>query len=128
MRIRELLGCGRPCISFEFFPPRDPAGFDQLRATIGSLRELKPTYISVTYGAGGSTRDKTIEVVTHVRRDYGIEAMAHLTCVGASRDEIAHVLKTLADAGVENVLTLRGDPPKGQCAFTPQIGRASCRE
>jgi methylenetetrahydrofolate reductase (NADPH) len=119
MRIRELLGCGRPSISFEFFPPRDDAGFDQLRATIGSLRELKPTYISVTYGAGGSTRDKTIEIVTHIRRDYGIEAMAHLTCVGASRAEIAAVLNTLAEAGVENVLALRGDPPRGQATFTP---------
>lgn len=119
MRIRELLGCGRPSISFEFFPPRDEAGFARVRKTLASLRELQPTYVSVTYGAGGSTRDRTIELVTQIRRDYGIESMAHLTCVGASRDELRAVLQRLRDGGVENVLALRGDPPAGETAFTP---------
>lgn len=119
MRIRELLSCGRPSISFEFFPPKDQAGFDRLRATIASLRDLHPTYVSVTYGAGGSTREKTLEIVSRLRADYGIEAMAHLTCVGASRDELRAVLQTLRDAGVENVLALRGDPPRGSDRFEP---------
>jgi methylenetetrahydrofolate reductase (NADPH) len=119
MRIRELLYSGRPSISFEFFPPRDEAGFDQLRATLASLRELRPTYVSVTYGAGGSTRRQTIDLVTGIRRDYGIESMAHVTCVGSSRDEVLGVLQTLQDAGVENVLALRGDPPRGQTTFSP---------
>jgi len=119
MRIRELLATGRPCISFEFFPPRDEAGFRQLGDTIASLRELKPTYVSVTYGAGGSTRRQTVELVTHIRRDHGIEAMAHLTCVAAARDEIRQVLQRLQDAGVENVLALRGDPPRGSATFEP---------
>ncbi len=119
MRIRELLYTGRPCISFEFFPPKDESGFDALRATLASLRELRPTYVSVTYGAGGSTRRQTLELVTHIRDDFGIEAMAHLTCLGSSRDENRDVLKRLAEAGVQNVLALRGDPPRGQTEFSP---------
>lgn len=119
MRIRELLYTGRPCISFEFFPPKDDAGFDALRQTIASLRELRPSYVSVTYGAGGSTRRQTVELVTHIRQDFGIEVMAHLTCLGSSRDEIREILGRLDTAGVQNVLTLRGDPPRGQSEFTP---------
>jgi methylenetetrahydrofolate reductase (NADPH) len=119
MRIRELLYTGRPCISFEFFPPKDEAGFDALRQTIASLRELRPSYVSVTYGAGGSTRRQTIELVTHIRQDFGIEAMAHLTCLGSSSDEIREILSKLDAAGVQNVLALRGDPPRGESAFTP---------
>ncbi len=119
MRIRELLSTGRPSFSFEFFPPKDEAGFAQLRETLASLRDLRPTYVSVTYGAGGSTRQRTIELVTRIRRDYGIEAMAHLTCVGASRSEILAVLECLDEAGVENVLALRGDPPGGTGPFAP---------
>jgi methylenetetrahydrofolate reductase (NADPH) len=119
MRIRELLSTGRPSISFEFFPPRDAAAEDQLRRSLASLRELRPTYVSVTYGAGGSTRERTVELVTDLRRDYGLEAMAHLTCVGAGRDEIRRILERIRDAGIENVLALRGDPPQGRPAFEP---------
>lgn len=119
MRIRELLACGRPSISFEFFPPKKEAGFDKLRETLASLRELRPTYVSVTYGAGGSTRDRTIELVTGIRADYQIEAMAHLTCVGASWQDLKGILQRLRDGGIENVLALRGDPPADQKTFTP---------
>jgi len=119
MRIRELLSCGRPSVSFEFFPPKDENGFDQLRQSLDTLRELRPTYVSVTYGAGGSTRRQTVELVGDIRRDHGIEAMAHLTCLGASRDEIAEVMRSLAEDGVENVLALRGDPPRGATRFEP---------
>lgn len=118
MRIRELLTSGRPAFSFEFFPPKEE-NRGQLLDTIVSLQELKPTYISVTYGAGGSTRDLTVELVGSIKRDYGIETMAHLTCVGASKDEIASVVDRLAAAGIENVLALRGDPPRGQANFAP---------
>jgi len=117
MRIRELLTTGRPSFSFEFFPPKDEAGFAQLRETLASLRELRPTFVSVTYGAGGTTRRKTIELVTRLRDEYGIEAMAHLTCAGASRAELLSVLECLDEAGVENVLALRGDPPAGEEKF-----------
>jgi methylenetetrahydrofolate reductase (NADPH) len=119
MRIRELLSCGRPSISFEFFPPKDETGFEQLRGSIESLRDLRPTYVSVTYGAGGSTRRQTVELVSQIRKDHGIESMAHLTCMGSSREELAGVMVRLAEAGVENVLSLRGDPPRGQTTFEP---------
>jgi len=119
MRIRELLSTGRPSISFEFFPPKDEAGLERLKHALGSLRELRPTYVSVTYGAGGSTRRQTVELVTEIQRDYGITPMAHLTCLDSSRDEIRDVLQRLTDAGIENVLTLRGDAPQGQAEFKP---------
>ncbi|MBI2680503.1 MAG: methylenetetrahydrofolate reductase [NAD(P)H] [Candidatus Solibacter usitatus] len=122
MQIRELLASGRPTFSFEFFPPKTDEAARQLEATIADLRVLKPSFVSVTYGAGGSTRERTIEVVTRVKSETGIEAMAHLTCSGASRDEIRSVLDRLVAAGVQNVLALRGDPPKGQAAFVPAEG------
>ncbi|MBU0617826.1 MAG: methylenetetrahydrofolate reductase, partial [Planctomycetes bacterium] len=87
MRIRELISSGRPCFSFEFFPPKDEQGFGQLRDTLASLRELHPSFVSVTWGAGGSTRRQTIDLVTQIKKDHGIEAMAHLTCAGSSREE-----------------------------------------
>ncbi|MBN2446888.1 MAG: methylenetetrahydrofolate reductase [NAD(P)H] [Phycisphaerae bacterium] len=122
MRIRELLSTGRPSISFEFFPPKDDDGFEQLRQTLASLRELHPTYVSVTWGAGGSTRRQTIELVTHMRADFGVEPMAHVTCVGATRDELQSVLWKLSDSGIENVLVLRGDPPRGEEGFVRAEG------
>ncbi len=117
MHIRDLFGRDRPVFSFEFFPPRSEEAAAQLERTISALRPLEPSFVSVTYGAGGSTREKTIDIVTRIRRDTGIEAMAHLTCAGSTREELAGVLQRLADAGVENVLALRGDPPKGQTSF-----------
>jgi methylenetetrahydrofolate reductase (NADPH) len=119
MRIRELLSTGRPCFSFEFFPPKSDEGLASLRQSILSLRELSPTFVSVTYGAGGSTRDRTVELVTEIQRGQGIEVMAHLTCVGASRDDIRQVLDRLMTAGIDNVLALRGDPPRGEVNFVP---------
>jgi methylenetetrahydrofolate reductase (NADPH) len=122
MFIRDLLASGAPSISFEFFPPRSDEAVAQLERTIVELSALNPTFVSVTYGAGGSTREKTIEVVSRIKRGAGIEAMAHLTCVGSTREEIAAVLQRLAAAGVENVLALRGDPPKGQASFMATDG------
>ena len=122
MHIRELLGRGRPTFSFEFFPPKTEEAAKQLEHTIADLKELKPSFISVTYGAGGSTRERTIEVVTRVKRETGIEAMAHLTCVGSTRDDLSTVLDKILAAGIENVLALRGDPPKGQTEFKPVEG------
>src|SRR4051812_11797159 len=119
MRIRERLSTGRPSFSFEFFPPKTPEGRNHLIEAILALRDLEPTYISVTYGAGGSTRDLTIDLVTEIKRDHGIETMAHLTCVGASRQELGGVIGRLMGAGIENILALRGDPPKGETTFTP---------
>jgi methylenetetrahydrofolate reductase (NADPH) len=109
---------GEPIFSFEFFPPKSADGERALFETVDALRPLGPTYVSVTYGAGGSTRHKTVELVKRLKRESGIEAMAHVTCVGASREEIGSVLDEVAEAGVQNVLALRGDPPKGETAFT----------
>jgi methylenetetrahydrofolate reductase (NADPH) len=117
MKIRDLLSRGCPSFSFEFFPPKSEEAGVQLEKTIADLRELEPTFVSVTYGAGGSTREKTLEIVSRIKSTTGIEAMAHLTCVGSTRDEIAQTLDRLVDAGIENVLALRGDPPKGQTEF-----------
>ena len=119
MRIRELISSGRPCFSFEFFPPKDDGGFDQLRETLGSLRELRPSFVSVTWGAGGSTRRQTVDLVTQIKEDHGIEAMAHVSCVGFSREETWQVLQRLGEAGIENVLAIRGDPPRGNIQFEP---------
>lgn len=122
MQIRDLLASGAPSISFEFFPPKSEEAGRQLEQTIADLAGLEPTFVSVTWGAGGSTREKTIDIVTRIRRETGIEAAAHLTCVGATQEEIGAVLERLREAGVENIIALRGDPPKGQTTFTPTAG------
>jgi len=119
MKITDILARRRPVISFEFFPPKTDEGMKNLEATIVSLKPLKPSFISITYGAGGSTRAKTVELVTHVKRDIGLEAAAHLTCVGHSRAELRAILAELSAKGVENLIALRGDPPKGQTRFEP---------
>lgn len=117
MRIRDFLASGQTTVSFEFFPPKTPAGVEALFRTIADLRELEPSFVSVTYGAGGSTRDLTIDLVTRIKRETGIEAMAHLTCVGHGREEIRATLARLAAGGIENIMALRGDPPKGVEGF-----------
>lgn len=122
MLIRDLLASREPSISFEFFPPKTDEAAVQLQATIGELRALRPTFVSVTWGAGGSTRDKTIDIVSRIKQDTGIEAMAHLTCVGSSRDDLAGILDRLTSAGITNVLALRGDPPRGETTFQPAQG------
>jgi methylenetetrahydrofolate reductase (NADPH) len=119
MKIAQMLAAGRPLFSFEFFPPKDETAAAALMETVLSLKELKPDYVSVTYGAGGSTRAKTLALVARIKHEVGIEAMAHLTCVGHSRTEIRAILKELSDHGIENILALRGDPPRGETAFMP---------
>jgi methylenetetrahydrofolate reductase (NADPH) len=114
MRIDQMMrGGGDPLFSFEFFPPKTEEGQRNLLAAVEALKPLEPAYVSVTYGAGGSTRDKTLEVVDTIRSDYGLEAMAHFTCVAATVDELRSTLDGLTELGVENVLALRGDPPDG---------------
>ena len=123
MRIIDLLRFakerGEPIFSFEFFPPKTDEGVRALFETVEALRPLGPAYVCVTYGAGGSTRERTVELVKRLKHDTEVEAMAHVTCVGSSRDEIASVLDELAEAGIQNVMALRGDPPRGQASFTP---------
>ncbi|HEX6538151.1 MAG TPA: methylenetetrahydrofolate reductase [NAD(P)H] [Candidatus Dormibacteraeota bacterium] len=113
---------GRPSFSFEFFPPRSDAGEEALFQTIAHLRELQPTFVSVTYGAGGSTRTRTLELVTRIRRETDIEPVAHLTCAGSTVTELRGLLDALVAAGIDNVLALRGDPADGAETFEPVPG------
>jgi methylenetetrahydrofolate reductase (NADPH) len=122
MRIAQALATMRPFFSFEFFPPRDDAGTEQLFATIETLRPLRPAFVSITYGAGGSTRARTVELAKRVQREVGLTVLAHVTCVGSTRAELRSLFDDLARAGIENVLALRGDPPRGQAVFTPPQG------
>jgi len=115
MRISELYATAEePVFSFEFFPPRTDEGERNFWNALAELRALEPAFVSVTYGAGGSTKDKTLQIVTRVREEFGIEAMAHFTCVSATVEQLREQLDAMRDAGIENVLALRGDPPAGQ--------------
>ena len=122
MFIRDRLASGPASISFEFFPPRSDEAVAQLERTIAELAELQPAFVSVTWGAGGSVRQKTIDIVARIRSEIGIEAMAHLTCVGVNRVEMSTILHRISAAGIENILVLRGDPPKGESTFSAVEG------
>ena len=123
MRIEGLYGRDRPVFSFEFFPPKTDQAAHALLRTVADLCEmLAPDFVSVTYGAGGSTRGRTVELVTRIQSELAITAMAHLTCVGHTREELAQILERLIGRGIENVLALRGDPPKGEERFVPMNG------
>jgi methylenetetrahydrofolate reductase (NADPH) len=114
VKIRDILKASRPTISFEFFPPKDETAMRTLEETLSHLRELHPTFTSCTYGAGGSTRARTLEVTLKIKQKFGLEAMAHFTCVGQTLKDIDGVLENFAGHGIENVLALRGDLPAGQ--------------
>ena len=123
MRIDELLASSdEPVFSFEFFPPKTETGEENLVEALQDLVRLDPAFVSVTYGAGGSTREKTVDIVSQINERYGLEAMAHLTCVNATTDELRRTLDQMRDAGVVNILALRGDPPKGQERWTKTDG------
>ncbi|MDQ2895503.1 MAG: methylenetetrahydrofolate reductase [NAD(P)H] [Actinomycetota bacterium] len=123
MRIDEILAAAEePVFSFEFFPPKTDAGERVLGLALESLRQLDPAFVSVTYGAGGSSRSRTLDLTKWIKQELGIEAMAHLSCVGASRQELETILDDMRDAGIENVLALRGDPPRGETDWTPHPG------
>jgi methylenetetrahydrofolate reductase (NADPH) len=128
MRIDERIASNsEPSFSFEFFPPRTDEGERNLGRALAELSRLDPTFVSVTYGAAGSSTEKrkTIDIVRHLKRDYGLEAMAHFTCVNATTDELREMLDTMRDAGIDNVLALRGDPPGGQSEWTATEGGLS---
>jgi methylenetetrahydrofolate reductase (NADH) len=123
LRIDEILAStDEPVFSFEFFPPKTDDGWRNLRAALESLVALEPDFASVTYGALGSTRGRTLEVTKWLKQELGIEAMAHLSCVGASREELYEILDGISRAGIENVLALRGDPPRGATEWRPHPG------
>ena len=119
--ISELFAQQRPLRSLEFFPPKDDAGVAVLRETALLLRKIAPDFVSVTYGAGGSTRERTAQVSRLLREEIGFTVMPHLTCVGHSRPELSAVADQLYAGGYRNIMTLRGDPPKGQSEFVPYL-------
>ena len=128
MRIDEAIAqADEPCFSFEFFPPKTPEGEANLEAALEELRGMAPTFVSVTYGAGGTVdeKHKTVETVARIKERYGLEAMAHFTCVGATVDELRQMLDRMAAADIKNVLALRGDPPAGQSEWEATEGGLS---
>ena len=122
MRIAEILEQRRPVFSFEFFPPKTEEGQRTLGLTLGQLQDDRPDYVSMTYGAGGATRSATVELTKWIKQDLGIEAMAHLSCVGEPTERLIEILEEIHAAGIENVLALRGDPPRGETEWRPHPG------
>lgn len=121
--MRELIESGAKSFSFEFFPPKDEAGEEQLWRAITELEPYRPTFVSVTYGAGGSSRDTTVRITGRIARETSLVPMGHLTCVGHTREELEAILDSYAEAGVAHVLALRGDPQGGPRAeWTPTVG------
>ena len=124
-----MLASTRPCFSVEFFPPKTDEGRDALFETVDVLRGLGPHFFSVTYGAGGATREGTLETTRAIRDDFGVEAMAHLSCVGETTESLREIIGRIGDTGIENILALRGDPPRGQADFAqPDGGLGSASE
>ncbi|HEX7505988.1 MAG TPA: methylenetetrahydrofolate reductase [NAD(P)H] [Polyangia bacterium] len=117
MKITDLYSSGKRLFSFEFFPPKTEAGAANLERTIRDLKDLAPDFVSVTYGAGGSTRDRTVDLVTRIQREEGMCAMAHLTAVAATREQLATLVDHLVESGIENMIPLRGDPPADAADF-----------
>jgi methylenetetrahydrofolate reductase (NADPH) len=126
MRIDEILINPGPCFSFEFFPPKTDEGQRNLELALSELKKDSPDYVSVTYGAAGSTRERTVEVTKWIKEDLGLEAMAHLSCVGEPVERLREILDEVAAAGVDNVLALRGDPPRGETDWTPHPEGLEC--
>lgn len=122
MRISEKLHTRRPFFSFEFFPPKDDTAERNLFATIEALKPLDPGFVSITYGAGGSTRTRTVEIAKRLRSEVGFDVMAHVTCGGSTVDELRELLTDLRRAGIENIMALRGDPPRGTEAYVVTEG------
>ncbi|MBX7073429.1 MAG: methylenetetrahydrofolate reductase [NAD(P)H] [Pirellulales bacterium] len=122
MRVSAAYAPGKLVISFELFPPKTPEGETDLFRHVAELARYSPDFITCTYGAGGSTRDKTLSIVERVRREFGVATAAHLTCVGSTVEQLRGYLRDAREQGVENIVALRGDPPRGETAFRPIEG------
>ena len=117
MKITDIFKSKNQTFSFEFFPPKTEKGMENLLNTIKELKKFHPDFVSVTYGAMGSTRDKTLSIIDEIQNNLGITAMSHLTCVGATAGEIQEILKKLGSLEIQNIMALRGDPPQGHDTF-----------
>jgi methylenetetrahydrofolate reductase (NADPH) len=122
LRITERLRSRTPFFSFEFFPPKTDAGVDALMSALSTLKGLDPAYVSVTYGAGGSTRNRSVEIAKRIKGEVGLEVLAHVTCSGSTLDELRTLFRELEASGIQNVLALRGDPPRGAATFEAVTG------
>jgi methylenetetrahydrofolate reductase (NADPH) len=122
MHIRDLLRQQQPCFSFEFFPPRTREGAEQLYKTMVDLVLLRPSYVSVTYGAGGSTRELTHGLIIRIREHTGLTVVSHMTCVGSTKADIGKILREYQEHGIDDIMALRGDPPKGETSFRQPEG------
>jgi methylenetetrahydrofolate reductase (NADPH) len=125
MKLSAAYGPGKFGLSFELFPPKTPQGIASLFQHVAKLIESKPSYITCTYGAGGSTQELTLEIVARIHREFQIPVATHLTCVGRTEDQLREYLRTARKSNVENVVALRGDPPRGDAAFKPVPGGLS---
>jgi methylenetetrahydrofolate reductase (NADPH) len=129
MRIDEILARPEPSFSVEFFPPKTEEATERLFATTAALAPLAPDFVSVTYGAGGSTRQGTVEITRRIKEEYGLETMAHLSCVGETTEGLAATIDQIREVGIDNVFALRGDPPRGVKDFVqPEGGLGSAAE
>src|SRR5919204_805089 len=117
MHIQDIFARHRTTFSFEFFPPKTDAAAEDLFRTVAHLQELRPSFVSVTYGAGGSTRERTHDLVVRIQRETHLTAVSHLTCVCHSKDELAAILDRYAESGIENILALGGDPPRDRLNY-----------
>jgi methylenetetrahydrofolate reductase (NADPH) len=117
--LQQRFASGEPLFSVEFFPPKSDAAAEQLLLTAEHLQAFKPDFASITYGAGGSTRSRTLKYARHLSDDYGYQVMPHLTCVGHSKEELKEIITEFRAAGLKQIMALRGDPPNGETNFTP---------
>lgn len=117
MKLSEAYRSGKLTLSFELFPPKTPAGEQALWQNLDELMAFEPSFVTCTYGAGGSTRDKTLEIVAETRRRYGVSVASHLTCVGSTVEQLGDYLRAACERDIDNIVALRGDPPKGETAF-----------
>ena len=119
MKIKDILAEGRPTLSFEVFPPKTADAYESVEKAASKIAQLKPDFMSVTYGAGGGTSDYTVKIASTIKEEYGVTPLAHLTCVSSTREKVHHVLEELKAHKIENVLALRGDIP--QDGKTPEV-------
>jgi len=121
-QITDILSQKRHILSIEFFPPKETSGVPQLKEIAATIGQTHPDFVSVTYGAGGSTRERSLEICKMLKADQGFTVMPHLTCVGATRTELEEIIHSFYDEGFRNIMALRGDPPKGQSSFQVHAG------
>ena len=125
-KIRDILKDQTPQVSFEIFPPKTDAGYDSVLSAAEKIAALKPSFISVTYGAGGGTSKNTVSIASHIKDDFGVTSLAHLTCVSSTREEVHQVIDKLKEKNIDNILALRGDIPKDNAFPLPNQYRYAC--